>query len=222
MTLIHVLVFTTPDKRGRIIFNCIVAGLLLEVVRNFIGIWSVTRSGTNSSYFLLTLPTNAVNESDAENLDAANKYTNFSLGANVNDTMNEITSLLAFVAVQICFYVLVHTMMSAMRRKTIRIATFSLAGLGCHAVIWRLVQVVWNTINLFQQTSTFAPPEAVQLGTSIAYTVSVCAWCLVYGYLIIRSALTRIRMGLEFKRGEARHMMFMTALESMIIPRTFA
>jgi hypothetical protein len=136
--------------------------------------------------------------------------------------MNEITSLLAFVAVQICFYVLVHTVMSAMRRKTICIATFSLAGLGCHAVIWRLVQVVWNTINLFQQTSTFAPLEAVQLGTSIAYTVGVCAWCLVYGYLIIRSALTRIRMGLEFKRGEARHMMFMTALESMIIPRTFA
>jgi hypothetical protein len=27
MTLIHVIVFTTPDKRGRIIFNCIVVGL---------------------------------------------------------------------------------------------------------------------------------------------------------------------------------------------------
>lgn len=221
MTLIHVLVFTTPDKRGRIIFNCIVAGLVLEVIRNFTGIWSVTRSGTNSSYFLLTLPTNAVNETDAENLDAANKYTNFSLGTNVNDTINEIASLLAFVAVQVCFYVLVHTMMSAMRRKTVRLVTILLAGLGCHAVIWRLVQVVWNTINVFHQTAAFAPPGAVQFGTTIAYTVSVCAWCLVYGYLIIHSALTRIRMGLEFKRGEARHMMFMTALESMIIPRRF-
>jgi hypothetical protein len=222
MTLIHVLVFTTPDKRGRIIFNCIVAGLLLEVTRTFTGIWSVTRSGTNSSYFLLTLPTNAMNETDAENLDAANKYTNSSLGTNVNGTINAIASLLAFVAVQVCFYVLVHTMMSAMRRKTVRIVTILLAGLGCHAIIWRLIQLVWNTINLFHQTSTFAPAGVLQFGTSIAYTVSVCAWCLAYGFLIIRSAMARIRMGLEFKRGEARHVMFMTALESMIIPRTFA
>jgi hypothetical protein len=113
-------------------------------------------------------------------------------------------------------------MMAAMRRKTVRIVTILLAGLGCHAIIWRLIQLVWNTINLFHQTSSFAPAGVLQFGTSIAYTVSVCAWCLAYGYLIVRSAVARIRMGLEFKRGEARHMMFMTALESMIIPRTFA
>jgi uncharacterized membrane protein YqjE len=219
MTLIHVLVFTMPDKRGRIIFNCIVVGLLLEVIRQFTGIWAVTRSGTNSSYFLLTLPSN--NATEAENLAAANAYTNFSLGTKVNSAINELTSVLAFVAVQVCFYVLVYAMMSAMRRKTIRIVTVSLAGLGLHAVVWRFVQVIWNTVSLFHQTSSFAPPGFMQFGTEIAYTISICAWCLAYGYLVIRSALRRVRMGLGFKRGEARHVMFMTALESMIVPSRF-
>jgi hypothetical protein len=219
MTLIHVLVFTTPDKRGRIIFNCIVVGLVLEIVRQFTGIWAVTRSGTNSSYFLLTLPYN--NATQAEDLAAANAYTNFSLRTKVNSVINQLTAVLAYVAVQVCFYVLVYAMMSAMRRKTVRIVTISLVGLGFHSVAWRFIQVVWNTVNVFHQTSTFAPPVAVQFGTEIAYTISTSSWCLVYGYLIIRSALSRIRMGLGFKKGEARHMMFMTALESMILPSRF-
>jgi hypothetical protein len=218
MTLIHVLVFTTPDKRGRIIFNCIVVGLLLEVIRQVCAIWAVTRAGTNSSYFLLTLPSD--NATDSENLaaEAANAYTNFSLGTKVNAVIDGLASILAFFAIQVCFYVLVCAMMSAMRRKTFHIVTISLAGLGCHAAVWRFVQFVWATISVFHQTWNFPPPWFVILGAEIAYTVSICAWCLVYGYLVVRSALSRIRLGLEFKRGEARHVMIMTALESMMIP----
>lgn len=218
MTMIHVLVFTMPDKRGRIIFNCIVVGLFLEVIRQFCGIWAVTRAGTYSSYFLLTLPSNNATESEYLAAEAANAYANLSLGTKVNTLIDGLASLLAFIATQVCFYVLVNAMMSAMRRRAIRIVTTSLAGLGFHAVVWRLVQCVWDTVAVFHQTATVPPPWFLSLGAEIAYTISICAWCLVYSYLIIRSALARIRLGLEFKRGEARHVMIMTALESMVIP----
>ena len=221
MTLIHVLVFTTPDKRGRIIFNCIVVGLVLEVIRQFCGIWAVTRSGTNSSYFLLTLPPDNATDSELLAYVTANAYTNFNLGTKVNATIDGLTSILAFFAVQVCFYVLVYAMMSATRRKTVRLVTWSLAGLGAHAAVWRFVQFVLNTVSVFNQTMNFAPPTWLILASEVAYTVSLCAWCLVYGFLVFRSVLSRIRLGVEFKRGEARHVMFMTALESMIIPGKF-
>jgi uncharacterized membrane protein YqjE len=218
MTLIHVLVFTTPDKRGRIIFNCIVVGLFLEVIRQFCGIWAVTRSGTNSSYFLLTLTPDNATDSEIQAFSAANEYTNFSLGTKVNSIIDALTSVLAFMSIQVCFCVLVQAMMSATRRKTARIVITSLAVLGFHGVVWRIVQFVWNTLEVFRPTTTHPLPDWLYLATSVAYTVSICAWCLVYGYLVVRSALSRIRLGLEFKRGDARHVMIMTTLESMIIP----
>jgi hypothetical protein len=218
MTLIHVIVFTTPDKRGRIIFNCIVVGLSLEVIRQFCGIWAVTRSGTNSSYFLLTLIPDNATDSEIQAFSAANGYTNFSLGTKVNSIIDALTSVLAFIAIQVCFCVLVRAMMSAMRRRTARIVIISLAILGFHGVVWRIVQFVWNTLEVFRPSTTKPLPDWLYLATSVAYTVSICAWCLVYGYLVVRSALSRIRLGLEFKRGEARHVMMMTTLESMIIP----
>jgi uncharacterized membrane protein YqjE len=218
MTLIHVLVFTTPEKRGRIIFNCIVVGLLMEVIRQFCGIWAVTRSGTNSSYFLLTLAPDNATDSEIQAFSAANGYTNFSLGTKVNSIIDALTSVLAFIAIQVCFCVLVQAMMSATRRKTARIVIISLAVLGFHGVVWRIVQFVWNTLEVFRPSTTKPLPDWLYLATSVAYTVSICAWCLVYGYLVVRSALSRIRLGLEFKRGEARHVMMMTTLESMIIP----
>ena len=218
MTLIHVLVFTTPDKRGRIIFNCIVVGLSMEVIRQFCGIWAVTRSGTNSSYFLLTLAPDNATDSEIQAFSAANEYTNFSLGTKVNSIIDALTSVLAFIAIQVCFCVLVRAMMSAMRRKTARIVIISLAVLGFHGVVWRIVQFVWNTLEVFRPSTTHPLPDWLYLATSVAYTVSICAWCLVYGYLVVRSARSRIRLGLEFKRGEARHVMIITTLESMIIP----
>ena len=218
MTLIHVLLFTMPDKRGRVIFNCIVVGLVLEVIRQFCGVWAVTRSGTNSSYFLLTLPPDNATDSELLAYVTANAYTNFSLGTKVNATIDGLTSILAFFTIQVCFYVLVHTMMSARRRKTIRIVTVSLAGVGAHAAVWRFVQFVLNTISVFNQTMNSAPPAWLILVAEVAYAVSICAWCLVYGFLVFRSALARIRLGVEFRRGEARHVMFMTAIESMIVP----
>lgn len=218
MTLIHVLVFTTPDKRGRIIFNCIVVGLFLEVIRQFCGIWATTRSGTNSSYFLLTLTPDNATDSEIQAFSAANAYTNFSLGTQVNSIIDALTSILAFMSIQVCFCVLVQAMMSAMRRRTARIVIISLAILGFHGVVWRIVQFVWNTLEVFRPSTTHPLPDWFYLATSIAYTVSICAWCLVYGYLVVRSALSRIRLGLKFKRGEARHVMIMTTLESMIIP----
>jgi Fungal pheromone mating factor STE2 GPCR len=218
MTLIHVLVFTTPDKRGRIIFNCIVVGLFLEAIRQFCGIWATTRSGTNSSYFLLTLTPDNATESEFQAFSAANAYTNFSLGTKVNSIIDALTSILAFMSIQVCFCVLVQAMMSAMRRKTARIVIISLAILGFHGVVWRIVQFIWNTLEVFRPSTTRPLPDWLYLATSVAYTVSTCAWCLVYGYLVVRSALSRIRLGLEFKRGEARHVMIMTTLESMIIP----
>ena len=218
MTLIHVLAFTAPDKRGRIIFNCVVVGLLLEVVRQFCAIWAVTRSGTNSAYFLLTLPADDATDIEAQAAAVANAYTNFSLGTRVNAVIDGLASVLAFFAIQVCFFVLVRTMMSAMRRRTVGLFMTLLAGLGAHAVVWRFVQFIWNTISVFNESYNFSPPWWIFLGAQIAYTISICAWCLVYGFLVIRSVLTRIRLGIEFKRGEARHVMFMTTLESMIIP----
>jgi hypothetical protein len=218
MTLIHVLVFTTPDKRGRIIFNCIVVGLSLEVIRQFCAIWAVTRSGANSSYFLLTLTPNNATDSEVQAFSAANEYTNFGLGTKVNSIVDALTSVLAFMAIQVCFCVLVQAMMSAMRRKTSRIVIVSLAVLGFHGVVWRIVQFVWNTLEVFRPSTTSPLPGWLYLATSVAYSVSICAWCLVYGYLVVRSALSRMRLGLEFKRGDTRHVMIMTTLESMIIP----
>lgn len=206
LTLIHVFLFTTPAKRGRIVFNCVVAGLCFELLRQFCAIWGVTQGGTASTYYSLT----------ASN-PAANAYSNLSHGTEVAIAIDQLAALPGLVAVQVSYFILVRIMMSASRRVVVHLVTVPLGVLGFTAAILRSTQVTWSIVASFNAVVMY-PPYWLQWINLVLYTISIGSWCLIYGSLTIRSVLSRIRLGIPFRRGEARYMMLMSALESMTIP----
>ena len=218
VTLIHVIVFTPPVKRGRKFFLCLVAGLFFTTIRQFTEIWNSSRGGYGMPYsYLIDYPNPAFGHSNASTgysqLDA---YTNASLGSSVNDTINEISALLTLITVQACFFIQAHAVLAVLRKNIHYTVLIFCSVLGLVATLCRLVQAVWVEVNTYHLNTKWEP-AAFDNATASLIAASIVAWCLVFAFQVSMQIINQLRLG-TFKRNSMFQIMLMISIETMVAP----
>ena len=200
MTLIHVLALTPAPKRRCPLWTFNVLGLLFEVARSLSEMWANTKGGTSSFYWIVT----------------NDPTSHLTVGTKASAAVNQVSATLAFVAVQACLYIQAKAVMVNMKKRDSFIAMCYLLFLGLVAIIWRIVEVVWSCMALFNRS----PPPSHWLQTTVLslYSVSIGSWCLVFSIQVCIAIMNRSRIGIGVKKNEFLGVMLMTGVESMLIP----
>ena len=125
----------------------------------------------------------------------------------------------AFVFVVICLYlqgkcVLV---LVAIKRQYLYIGIMTyLVGLSICTVCFRLVYAVFVTVSFFD--SNFSAPDWMSTTVLAMYTATILSWSLVFSWQVGLCIYDRCKIGMPVDRHEAMSILFMTGIESMLVP----
>ena len=202
ITLIHMVALTSGVKRTRPAFVFIVIGLLVEIARLLVVMWANTKSGDASFYAQVAPDTSNVN---------------YTLRTKVCTPLNQIFGILAYIAVELCFYLQCKVIMANMRKIFYYIILTYLVCAGVVALIFRCWEAAIAIKITFVDANSIIPTW-LQESTLALYSVSIGSWCLVFSTQVGFAIRNRLQMGPGVERSRTFDILLMASIESMFLP----
>ena len=125
----------------------------------------------------------------------------------------------ALIFVVVCLYlqgkcVLV---LIALKRRYLYVAIITyLIGLSIFTIILRLVYAIFLTASFFN--SNIFVPNWMRTTVLSTYTATILSWSLIFSWQVGIYIFNRCKIGASLDRREAMSILFMTGIESMLIP----
>ena len=204
MALLNLCALTPASKRGLPLYTFNILAIVCEMTRLLLEIIRYSYTGYSSAYFMLT-----------DDITGSNMSKN-SIAVGI---LIQVFSPFGFMFIQFCFFIQARAVLSAFRTTNKvwhHVIIGTLIGLGVVSFFWRIFESVVVAMD-YTLLITW-DPDWVWLVADALYTVSIGGWSMIFTIQVGLILYRRAKLGGAIQRTEALNILFLTGIESMVLP----